>query len=220
MAVLVVSIAVLAFGTGAVAQHKVDVIEFLSERFTVIPEFVSDGEQVVTSTALANSFNEIAEIAVEEYNFTNVGKFTEDNKKLLGVSLPFTDKSFLLTYSGTVKAGIRDLTAVTVDINDTDRTVTVSVPEVEVLEAWLDPSSIEVYDESFSPLNQLEITDITEFQAGEIDKAVETAVANGLLDTATTRAEDLITSHVSTFLANTPSADYTITVTWVEPAAE
>ena len=192
----------------------------LSMASAFIPAFsepISDGEQVVTSTALANSFNGIAELAVEEYNFTDVGKFTEENKKLLGISLPLTSKSFLLTYSGTVKAGIPDVSAITVDIDDEARTVTVTAPQVEVLEAWLDPASIEIYDESFSPLNELEISDVTEFQAGQVDKAKETAIANGLLDKAETRAEELLISQATSYLASTADADYTVVVVWEQP---
>ena len=51
---------------------------------------VSDGETTITSTEIRDSFGEIEELAVEEYDVTNVGKFSEDDMKVLGIPIPFT----------------------------------------------------------------------------------------------------------------------------------
>jgi len=49
-----------------------------------------DGKITMTSTEIKNSFKEIGQLAVEEYNFTNVGKFSQDNMSAFGISIPFT----------------------------------------------------------------------------------------------------------------------------------
>ena len=122
----------------------------------------------IDSTTISSSFADIAELATEEYNFTNVGKYTEGGSEILGIDVPFTGGSFLITYSGTVKAGIADVTA---------------------------------------------------FLASEEEKAQTVAIDNGLLDKARTRAEALVTSQVKTLLTSAGAADYTVSVTWVEPSA-
>jgi len=63
----------------------------------------------IDSTTISSSFADIAELATEEYNFTNVGKYVEDGSEILGIGVPLTGGSFLITYSGTVKAGIADV---------------------------------------------------------------------------------------------------------------
>ena len=63
------------------------------------------------------------------------------------------------------------------------------------------------------------IADVTAFLASEEEKAQTVAVDNGLLDKARTRAEALVTSQVKTLLTSAGAADYTVSVTWVEPSA-
>ena len=173
----------------------------------------------IDSTTISSSFADIAELATEEYNFTNVGKYTEGGSEILGIDVPFTGGSFLITYSGTVKAGIADVTQAGVDVNDAARTVTVSLPAVQVLSSTIDPETVETYDQSFSLVNQLEVSDVTAFLASEEEKAQTVAVDNVLLDKARTRAEALVTSQVKTLLTSAGAADYTVSVTWVEPSA-
>lgn len=108
---------------------------------------------------------------MEEYNFTSIGKFSEDNKEIFGVVVPLTGKNALITYDGTVKAGIKDITAVEVDINDTLKTIAVSLPKTEVLSSSIEPDSIQQYDQSNNTLNQINAEDIAELLSTEEDNA-------------------------------------------------
>lgn len=206
---LVIVILVVGVAGGMLAQRAYDVVGRLVPG---LPGLFDDGEQTIDSSAIASSFTGVAELTVEEYNFTNVGEFTEADKKLLGIPIPFTGKSFLITYSGTVEAGIEDFTAISVGIDETARTVTIAIPPVEVLGTEIEPGSIKVYDESSSALNQLQVEDFAAFQETEEKRATQVAVNNGLLTKAENRAESIIKSHVETLLAGTAYVDYTITV--------
>lgn len=143
----------------------------------------------------------------------------EDGSEILGIGVPLTGGSFLITYSGTVKAGIADVAQAGVDVNDAAKTVTVTLPAVQVLSSTIDPETVETYDQSFSPVNQLEVSDVTAFLAAEEGKAQTVAVDNGLLDKARTRAEGLVTTQVKTLLASAGATGYTVSVTWVGPSA-
>ena len=65
------------------------------------------GEPVVTvdTTLVKNSFADIGELATESYNFTQVGKYSEEGTKVFGMEVPGTGSHYLITYSGEVKAG-------------------------------------------------------------------------------------------------------------------
>ena len=71
-----------------------------------------DNEPEVTSTTLKNQIVEINELAVYSYDYSKVGKFS-NNLTFYGWDVPLTQKSFLITYNGTMKAGI-DLKKTTV----------------------------------------------------------------------------------------------------------
>lgn len=173
-----------------------------------------EGETTITSTGLGGSFSEIAELSVEEYNFTNVGKYDEEGLKFFGLDVPFTGKNFLITYDGVVKAGIADASQIEVDINESTKIVRVSVPGVEVTETSIDPSSIVVYDQSMNPFNQHGIDDLAAFLAAEEANAEAKALEIGLLQRAEDRSEALIEAHIDSILDAAGMSNYTVVVEW------
>ena len=71
-------------------------------------------EPVVTvdTTLVKNSFADIGELATESYNFTQVGKYSEEGTKVFGMEVPGTGAHYLITYSGEVKAGLADVSRI------------------------------------------------------------------------------------------------------------
>ena len=69
---------------------------------------------------------------------------------------PVDKKSFLLTYAGQLKAGVR-MDQAEVDVKG--KTITVLLPEVEILSNIIDEKSIEVYDETKNIFNPISIED-------------------------------------------------------------
>ena len=55
-------------------------------------------EPKITATGLTQQLQEIEELATMSYNYTKVGKFS-DNLKFNGWDIPLTQKSFLITYN-------------------------------------------------------------------------------------------------------------------------
>ncbi|MDP9801026.1 hypothetical protein J2S49_001102 [Arcanobacterium wilhelmae] len=182
----------------------------------------SKSEPVITSTTIKNSFADIAELATEEYNFTGVGKFSDDGYKLLGLRVPFTGKSFLVTFSGRVTGGLKNLEAVDPRIDSAKRVVTLVVPRADVLDAKVDPASLEQYDQTFNPINQVSVQDIADFLATETEKAKKTAVDGGLLVRADKRLAELLTAQTQAVLSgvSTPEAPWTVEVKHPEDVAE
>jgi hypothetical protein len=174
---------------------------------------VSGGQSHVDSTTIKNSFSDVAELATEEYNFANVGKYTEDDLKVLGLSIPFTGSSFLVTYEGTAKAGIKDISQATVKVDDSAKKVSVTLPKAQVLSCSIDPSSVQTYDQSFNPINQITVDDVTTFLTSEEKKASQEAVDGGLIDKADSHAQELVKAQVEAVLKGAGEDDYEVSVT-------
>ena len=164
-------------------------------------------EPVVTvdTTLVKNSFADIGELASESYNFTQVGKYSEEGTKVFGMEVPGTGSHYLITYSGEVKAGVADVSQIQVDVDEAGHIVTVTVPAVEVLSTSIDPSSVETYDQSFSIVNQIEVGDVTTFLADREAAAAQEAVSKGLLDKAQGRVEDIVKKQVNAVLGEQAS---------------
>lgn len=175
---------------------------------------VGEEKLSVNSTTVQGSFEEIAELSTEEYVFTNIGKFEEDAYKLFGWNVPFTDSNFLVSYDGVVKAGVKDFSAIKVDVDDAEQVVRVSIPKVEVTSASIDQDSVVPYDQSLNPFNQITVEDTAGFFAAETKVAEDKAVELGLLDRAQDRVEELMTSHVGALLEGTEQADYDVEISF------
>ena len=61
--------------------------------------FASSSEPKISSTGLSQQLQEIEELATMSYNYTKVGKFS-NNLTFNGWDIPLTQKSFLITYDG------------------------------------------------------------------------------------------------------------------------
>ena len=164
-------------------------------------------EPVVTvdTTLVKNSFADIGELASESYNFTQVGKYSEEGTKVFGMEVPGTGSHYLITYSGEVKAGVADVSQIQVDVDEAGHVVTVTVPAVEILSSSIDPASVETYDQSFSIVNQIEVGDVTTFLADREAAAAQEAVSKGLLDKAQGRVEDIVKKQVNAVLGEQAS---------------
>lgn len=145
-------------------------------------------EPVITSTALTQQLQEVNDLAVLEYNYTKVGEF-ENSLTLNGWSIPLTKKSFLLTYAGKLTAGVSMEDA---KVNVSDSTITVTLPEVEILSNVIDEESIEVYDETKNIFNPISIEDYTAFATQQKAAVEEEAIENGLLSEAATKTQSAI----------------------------
>ena len=158
----------------------------------------------IDTVVLQNQLSEIRELATVTYAYTNMAQF-ESSNDFYGVKIPFTTKSFILTYDGTVKAGV-DLDGAEVSVSGT--TVTITLPEAEILSHEIDEDSMEVFDEKTSIFNPFTVEDFTSFQSDQKAAMEEKALSRGLLAEARAKA---VSSVEQLFAAALPDT-YTVTV--------
>lgn len=157
---------------------------FLGGRYTASAEKAPQLSAVVLESRLA----EISELASVTYTYTNMAQF-ENSSDFYGVTIPFTTKRFILTYDGTIKAGI-DLTRVKVDVSGND--VTVVLPEAEILSHEINEDSVEIFDEKSSIFNPFTVEDFTAFQEEQKRVMTEKALQGGLLEEAREKAKNSV----------------------------
>ena len=176
------------------------------------PTIFERGERTMDSTTIGGQFNDIAQLATEEYVYSSVGKFDDEGLRLLNVHVPFTGKNFLVSYEGKVTAGIKDASQIAVDVDDAAKTLTVRLPRVEVLDSTWTEGSSEVWDQTMNPINQIRVEDVTEFVDSRRELEKQKAIDGGLLDRAQARAEELARSHAQALIDGTSMEDYDVQV--------
>ena len=157
------------------------------------------------------SFEQIAELALEEYNYRSVAVYESEKVKFL-VSIPFTSKRFIFVYDGQVQAGVRDMSEIKINRNDRQEKFVLETPGVEILSSTIDTSSIDVYDQSYNPLRQHGIEDVAGVLSEETFKARSEAIQGGILERAQGQLEEQLVIHVKSVIENSELEDYAIEI--------
>lgn len=150
---------------------------------------VIQSKPVISGTTINQQIQQISNLTTTEYEYTNVGKF-ENNSTFQGVQIPFTKKSFLLTYSGKITAGIH-LENLKVNVLQGEKII-ITLPKAEFLTNEIDEKSIEVYDETKNIFNQISIEDYATFAAQQKNLMQEKALEKGILIKAEEKAKEII----------------------------
>lgn len=147
----------------------------------------------ISSVALENKLTEINELATINYHYTNMAEF-ENSKDFYGMKIPFTTKSFILTYDGEIKAGV-DLSQAKIDVKDT--VISIKLPEVEILSHEIYEDTVEIFDENTSIFNSFKVTDYKNFSKDQKKIMEKKAKEKGLLEEAHETAIKSVTNMIS-----------------------
>ena len=154
------------------------------------PIVVSPVNPEIKLDIIYSEIKSISELATMEYLFTDAAEFT-DSKQIKSWNIPFTEKSFILKWDGVIKAGVK-LDLVTIEVNQDEKKITVSVPTAEILSYQIDTDSVEVLDEKDNIFNKISVDDKIKFDAATEEAMKQRAIENGLLEKAQANAEDIL----------------------------
>ncbi len=188
------------------------IIVVIAVVFFLVGKMWPSGEEPtqITSDLLAQQIQDISELATVEYNYTNMGKF-ENQATFYGWKVPFTTKSFIISYDGKIKAGV-DMTQVEVKVNK--KKIEVTLPKTKILSHEIDEKSIEVFDETQNIFNQISITDYNQFAIDQKEKMEKRVIEKGLLEEAQKKVESTVKTFIKS--SNNSSDDYEIIVSVAE----
>ena len=147
-------------------------------------------EPQITGDVLASQLRSVQELVTVSYYYTNMGRF-ENQVDFYGWKVPFTTKSFIVSYDGVIKAGV-DLEQLQVSIGGGE--VTVTLPESRIISHEIPEDSLEVFDESDNLFNHITIEDYTAFTQDQKSAMEQRAVDGGLLDRANQEARTAVDS--------------------------
>lgn len=167
------------------AEAKAEVQELLDK--AVLLEKVS---KTITTEELKSEMKKIGELATIEYIYTDASKF-EDNNQLWGINVPLTKKSFIVRWSGTIKAGI-ELENIKTEIDEDNKKIIIYLPKPKILSHTHDNESFEVLDESNNIFNPIKVEDINTFTSDNDWFIERRAKDKGLIEKADQNAKMII----------------------------
>ncbi len=145
----------------------------------------------VISKTIEEKVSRIVELSTIKYNYTDVLSY-KDSKQVSGLNIPLTEKSFIVQYSGYLKAGI-DMKSIEVNLENKD-TIQVVMDKAKVLENVIEEEKVKFFDERDGIFNKLNFKDLYEVLIGEKEKMKADAIEKGLLTEAEDNAEEILLS--------------------------
>lgn len=147
--------------------------------------FRNSSSPEISSDLIAGKLSDISEYASLEYRYTNVGKF-EDQGDFYGWKVPLTTKSFIITYDGVMKMGVR---GEDIEVKENGNQILVTLPPARILSHEIKEDSVQVFDQTQNIFNQIGVEDYTTFAAGQKKEMEKKALEDGLLQEAQTRTK-------------------------------
>lgn len=144
----------------------------------------------INSIQVINDIQSIGELATIKYIYTDMGKF-ENTQQFKGYNIPLTTKSFILSWNGTIKAGV-DTKEITININDDNKIILVHIPNAKILSHETDENSVEIFDENNNIFNPITLEDYSSFFAESKLEMEQRALDNGILNDAIENAKNVI----------------------------
>ena len=156
----------------------------------------------ITSSILKEELKYVKDLVTVEYRYTNADKAEFPGHVLFGQSVPFTGKSFIVSYDGVIKYGV-DLSAVEIRVSEAAKTVTVTVPRSKVISHEMPEEGFRALDEKNGLFNRIQIDDVTEFRRTQKDAMEAKAVEMGL----PRQAQEQSGNAIEALLRATPGMD-------------
>ncbi len=173
---------------------------------------IHEGKPIITGDTIREQFSDLGELVAIEYIYTNADQYENQNQVTVfkwEVDVPFTAKSFLLSYDGRIKAGVA-LSNVQVDINDNAHTITVTLPPAEITSHEIFEDNIRVFNEKDGIFNRITVENYADFIGGQKTVMEQRAIDLGLLTSADKNAQTVLRS----LLSSLPGMeDYRLTIT-------
>ena len=161
-----------------------------------------DTSPVITSSILKEELKYVKDLVTVEYRYTNADKAEFPGHVLFGQNIPFTEKSFIVSYDGVIKYGV-DLSAVDIQVNESVKLVTVTVPKSRIISHEIPEAGFRALDEKNGLFNKIHIDDVTEFRQEQKSAMEKKAVEMGLPQ----QAQEQAAAAIEALLSATPGMD-------------
>lgn len=154
--------------------------------YSIINNFNND--KIISTTIIAERLSKISELSTIKYSYSNIIAIT-NSKKFKDFYIPFTKKSFLIKYSGYIKAGV-DLKDLDIVINE--KSITITLKNSKIIDHVINTEDFFVYDEKSSMFNKLSIQDMINEITNQNNKIEDDLIKTGFLDGANTTGKLLL----------------------------
>lgn len=153
---------------------------------------INQGKTTYSINVIEEQISKISELTTLKYSYRNADAVNEENAKILGIDIPFTDKNMVVAYNGIIKFGT-DLSKANVELVDGEEIViNVSIEPCKIVSHEIDEESWEYLNKTsyiFNPLKPEDADNLRKTAKKAIEKKIE---EKGIYDEANENAKEEI----------------------------
>lgn len=153
----------------------------------------------ITRNELEAQISSLSELVTKKFWYRNATQKSSDKTWLWGWTMPFSDVSLLATYDGVITTSI-DLKQVKFNVDDTTKTITVTMPKSKIFDHNIPQETINVLQVRNNLFNSISFNDYNQFISAEKLVMEQEAIDRGILTEADEEAKEII----ETFLKEMP----------------
>ncbi len=146
-------------------------------------------------TTIISGIENVIEVATLRENFQSTVQFS-DAKKFLNFNIPGTAKKFMLQYTGTIVYGCDLRKAQVSDPYDNNK-VRIILPHSEILDAYANTGSYQVYDQSAGIFTSVKLEDQNREVNANLEEKKAESLQKGLLEHSDENVRKILTSIVA-----------------------
>ena len=144
-------------------------------------------------TIVTNEIKNVYELVTVRENFTADISFADD-KKFFGKRIPFSDRKFQMSYSGTITCGC-DLEAIRFERDALNNRVKIIVPLSRIIDLYADVSSFKVHHRSKDFFaDEIQLEEQKEMVTADLEAHRQHALQSGILEQANENVRRKLTS--------------------------
>jgi len=197
---VVIVIAVLAIAAAAVSVTLLVRGGFPGKLLEV------NNSTVVNVTNLQQQILSIGELATLEYDYTNVIEM-KDSLKIKNFKVPGTQKSFIVSFDGTMKIGI-ETSGIVIDAPEDAQTIFITVPKAKILSHEIHEETLKVLDQKSGLFNVVKIEDYATLATAQKQAMADKVSASDMI----TRAQNDAVKMLQSLIAGIVPEGYTVEV--------
>lgn len=183
--ILVLVLSVILFGAGVATGYA----------------WRGNGEPTVSATTIQTQLTDCSDLATSKLDYNGIVRFEQGD-------IPFiNEKSFTMTYSATVTAGV-DLSQAKVTVSGKD--IKVVLPKATLQSVAINPDSLNFYDTKWSVLNWESRDDTTAALQSALDDVNSKVDETTMMSQADDQAKTVVTNLLAPFTSD--DQGYTLTV--------
>ena len=160
---------------------------------------VHEAQPAITGSLVSDRLAALQELVTTQYIYTNSGKYENQNQiTIIGkdLNIPFTGKRFIVAYDGRIKVGV-DMSRARVEVDEAARTITVVLPDSQIISHETFEDTLVVLDETNNVFNPISIENYSEFVSEQKTGMEQKAVERGVLANADAEARLIVRSFLS-----------------------